>query len=227
MADRNEEQSLCVYCGIVPATTMDHVVPKCLFVPPLPSDMVTVPACKGCNQKKALNDPFLRDLLVMDLQCADFPIAKGLRTGKVMRAAKKNRSEVVRSIVKNARPKPMYTNGGLYLGHYPSIPLDGDRMDEIFQTIVRGLYYKLRLIRLPDNCVFEISRVDPLHIQEAIRDMEGIKAVGPLRIGEVFRCYVTYAIDNDHTTAWLLGFMGGFFLHVLTQTANEEKIVRR
>ncbi len=214
-----ENTVLCVYCGIEPPTTMDHVVPKCLFIPPLPQEMVTVPVCAGCNQKKALNDPFLRDVLVMDLQCADFPIAKELRQGKVMRAAKTKRSEVAHSIARKARPKPLYTNGGLYLGHYPSIPLDGERMDEIFKTIVRGLYYKLRSIRLPDDCIFEINRVDPVHVQDAVRDMEAIKAVGPLRIGEVFICYVTHATDDDHTTAWLLGFMGGFFLHVLTQSA--------
>jgi hypothetical protein len=182
--------------------------------------MVTVPACESCNQKKALDDPYLRDLLVMDLQCADHPVATALRRGKVMRAARTNRSEVTKSILKLARPKPLYTNGGLYLGHYPSIRLDGDRMDEIFKTIVRGLYYRLRGIRLPDNCVFEICRVDPVHVQDAIRNMEEIKAVGPCRIGDVFVCYATHATDDDHTTAWLLGFMGGFFLHVLTQSAD-------
>jgi len=64
---RKSPKGLCVYCGVNPATTRDHVIPECLFVPPLPSNMVTVPACADCNTtKKSQDDPYLRDMLVYD-----------------------------------------------------------------------------------------------------------------------------------------------------------------
>jgi len=64
---RKPPKGLCVYCGVNPATTRDYVIPECLFVPPLPSNMVTVPACADCNTtKKAQDDPYLRDMLVYD-----------------------------------------------------------------------------------------------------------------------------------------------------------------
>jgi 5-methylcytosine-specific restriction endonuclease McrA len=56
--------SECAYCGKVPADTIDHVVPRCLFRAPLPMNMITVPACSFCNKAKGKVDTFLRDFLV-------------------------------------------------------------------------------------------------------------------------------------------------------------------
>jgi 5-methylcytosine-specific restriction endonuclease McrA len=30
------DDGLCAYCGRFLATTIDHVIPRCLFIPPLP-----------------------------------------------------------------------------------------------------------------------------------------------------------------------------------------------
>jgi 5-methylcytosine-specific restriction endonuclease McrA len=49
MGKKKASKGLCVYCGERPAATRDHVIPKCLFDPPLPANMVTVPACEECN----------------------------------------------------------------------------------------------------------------------------------------------------------------------------------
>src|SRR5690349_9504843 len=52
-AKRRREQlskapKTCVFCGTA-ATTLDHVPPKNLFIPPRASDLVKVPACESCN----------------------------------------------------------------------------------------------------------------------------------------------------------------------------------
>src|SRR6266446_6964374 len=52
-AKRRKEQfrktpQTCVLCGERPATTMDHVPPKGLFLPPRPT-LITIPACEICN----------------------------------------------------------------------------------------------------------------------------------------------------------------------------------
>src|SRR6516225_8918075 len=53
-AKRRKEQfrktpQTCVLCGERPATTMDHVPPKALFLQPRPK-LITVPACAICNR---------------------------------------------------------------------------------------------------------------------------------------------------------------------------------
>jgi hypothetical protein len=52
-AKRRKEQfrktpQTCVLCGERPATTMDHVPPKGLFLRPRPT-LITIPACEVCN----------------------------------------------------------------------------------------------------------------------------------------------------------------------------------
>jgi hypothetical protein len=192
---------------------MDHVIPKSFFLPPLPSDMVTVPVCEPCNNKKSKNDSYLRDLLVMDLHCSEHPVAKVLMKGKVIRSARSNHSEVARA-AREARPKAKYSINGLYLGHYPSFPMDGVRLNESFATIVRGLYYRLRRIRLRDDYCFKISRVDSLHLHEAYEEMLKMKANGPYVLANVFGCLFVYVAEDPHMTSWLLWFYGGFVLQI-------------
>lgn len=46
---------VCVYCGNA-ATTRDHVPPRAVFVPPVPANLKTVPACRACNDAWARSD---------------------------------------------------------------------------------------------------------------------------------------------------------------------------
>ena len=64
----NPSAKVCGYCGDQPALTVDHVIPKSLFPRPLSKFMLTVPACKKCNEEKALDDDYLRDMMVIDIE---------------------------------------------------------------------------------------------------------------------------------------------------------------
>lgn len=50
----------------------------------------------------------------------------------------------------------------------------------------------------------------------------GLKSAGPYCLGAVFVFFVTHAADDGNTTAWLLGFLDGFFLHVFTQSSGGD-----
>jgi len=59
--------------------TEDHVVPKCLFPTVHPNDVPKVYACKACNnEEKSVNDTYLRDFLLFDMDSADHPIPQQL-----------------------------------------------------------------------------------------------------------------------------------------------------
>jgi hypothetical protein len=49
----------CYLCG-TPATTQDHIPPKCMFPKPRPTDLITVPSCCACNDKTKLDDEYFR-----------------------------------------------------------------------------------------------------------------------------------------------------------------------
>ncbi len=210
----------CVYCGTAPATTMDHVIPKCLFVPPLPA-MVTVPVCGGCNSRKSLSDSELRDRLVMDLYCSEHPQAKRLMGSTVVRAVRKNRSRLARAAVRGARRKPVYTPAGLYLGHAYAIPYDDTPLNETFETIVRGLYFHRMRTRIPDGYRFVIGRLERPNERRAIDAMKAWGAADPHGLGEVFWCMYVFDSGDRHTTRWLLCFFGGFLVTVDTYPQHE------
>jgi hypothetical protein len=217
---------MCAYCGVTPATTEDHVVPTCLFDGPLPPDIVKVPACNACNHAKSKDDGYLRDILITDMHCSDYPIAQALIGGKFKRAMQKNRSDFARAAVRRGCLKPMYSSGGVYLGHFHSVPLEVARVNQIFSTIARGLYFKLRGQRFPDGYSFEVMRVEPSRAQQAIDVMKAQGANGPYVLGRVFACLVMFAAEDPGVTLWLMQFYGGMFVTVKTeQTVSSEVIL--
>ncbi len=219
---RLKGQVNCAYCGLKLATTMDHVIPQCLFLPPLPEVMVTVPACDDCNNSKSKNDDYLRDFLVTDVYCSEHPVAKNLAAGKVARSAQKNRSRLARAAKTGAKWAPVYTPAGLYLGHAYSVPLEGERINEIFRTIVRGLYYWMGQgkERLPDDYVTEIRRVNDFNVREVVRGFQTVKAHGPYSLSNVFTFMATRTVEYPAVTAWLLGFYDGVYIFASTEPSG-------
>jgi hypothetical protein len=208
----------CAYCGASPAATRDHVVPKCLFIRPLPQDVVVVPACDACNKDKGKDDTYLRDVLVMDYQGSESPIAREIFDTKVMRAAQRNRSEVVRAAVTQACLIPHGTPGGLYLGQLPSFDLDSRRIQRIFSYIVRGLYYRVRRVPLPAECAITVRRVNAKEAEEIYHIIKGMNGNGLYRIGQgVFECAFMYADEEPRISMWLLAFYQRVFFIVDTE----------
>jgi hypothetical protein len=56
-------KKICVFC-LGPAESADHVPPKSWFAPPLPPNLITVPACEECNTGWEADAEWLRAILV-------------------------------------------------------------------------------------------------------------------------------------------------------------------
>ena len=213
----------CVYCGVNEGVTDDHVIPKCLFVPPLPNNMVVVPACRPCNEEKGGDDTYLRDMLVVDWENDPHPLAQGDLKGKVIRAIGRNRSHLVRDGRQTRRPTPVTTPAGLYLGTAPAIPMDPARIDRIFGRIVRGLYYRLYAEnRLPIDTAFEVGKVHPMKKQELLEFLGRKGGMGYHSLGDPFDCAFNIAKDEPSVSYWLLRFMNVFVL-VFTNAAKPRQ----
>jgi hypothetical protein len=202
----------CVYCGNFGKVTRDHVIPKSLFVPPYPEDFITVPACTKCNGEKAKNDDFLRDFLVADYRADKNPIVRTLLYGKgkivqdgnVTRAFMRNHSKLSREAVMKAQIKPLMSPGGVFLGEYPTFEVDENRINLIFEELIRGLYYHILKKPLPKNFTFELWGVQPHNYTKLI---ENFKAIKTGKIGEfAFEYALWYSTETPERTMWLLLF---------------------
>lgn len=178
----------CVYCGNVTKVSRDHVIPECLFTQPYPPNLITVPACDPCNNAKSKNDDFFRDLLTCDLFVSENPIAqKGFE--KMLSSDRQGSSVIARKIRASSRLEPLRTRAGIYLGDYPTFPIDEERVKTIFETIVRGLYYDARRQRFPDGYTFEVRRYYPWQFEEVWQDYQRLHLdARALGVGDVFFC---------------------------------------
>lgn len=196
----------CVYCGEIKEVSREHVIPKCLFVKPYPPNLITVKACDDCNNAKSLNDDYFRDFLVADNWVSQSPIAQQIFHQKMLSSQRQGKSLIARETVRKAKLEPFYTKGGIYLGDYYSIPVDGERIEKIFETFVRGLYYDSQKQRFPDGYVFELYRHFPWDFKDVTESFFSRLHPNSITLGKVFGCAFTKAHEDRFTSLWLFWF---------------------
>ena len=199
---------MCTYCCNETEVTRDHVVPRALFVGAYPSDPVIVPSCRPCNVGKSRDEPYFSDYLTLDLGGSQSPTAMELFQTKVRRSHLKDKSELIRSVIDTAEVKPLYSSGGVYLGHYPQAPINAQRIVSVLQLMVRGLYYDCCKELLPQSCHIEVFRHNPWDQQGVIDRFFAQGTPATRKIGDVFACGFYRAKDNPTATFWLLIFYG-------------------
>jgi len=219
MSHKRKNASVCVYCGLKPGTTDDHVLPRCLFAPMARRDMIKVPACLQCNNvKKSLDDDWLRDLLAADADA--HPALSQFARDKFFSAVAQNKSALGRTLRETMRWEARYTSRGIYLGHYPTSTIDGERVTTLFSRIVQGLYYHALKRRLPAICTYEVARLDGLHGGEVVNSLLRAGGNGPHSLGgDGAGCVYMYGAEDASVTHWVLWFYNSIFITVSTEPA--------
>ena len=155
----------CVYCGTNVATTKDHVLPECLFLPPLPNNLIRVPACQPCNLKLSQDQDYLRDYLITDARTEWHPTARALMAGSLTVARDTNRSRL-------ARTAQAHKDRGR------NIPIEVATIYRLYQMMVCGMFYYLFEKRVPAECIVSIFPADPNDSQAKARVETHIREVG-------------------------------------------------
>jgi hypothetical protein len=75
----------CYMCD-QPATSKEHVPPRCLFPKGQRDRLITVPSCDTHNREKSQDDEYLRDVLNMTLQASHNAVSQEIVSGPLMRA---------------------------------------------------------------------------------------------------------------------------------------------
>lgn len=119
---------LCVYCGAL-ADSDDHAPSRCFLQRPLPSNLITLPACKKCNVKFSTDENIVT--IIMALTSCHPDLRRDCQPGgRVHRALERDRR--LRSLVESHRRAD---------GNFE---LTGDLLnsfDRVFCKTVQGLYY--------------------------------------------------------------------------------------
>lgn len=202
-----QTRGVCTYCQNAAAEDRDHVLARCLFIAPLPSNLPTVPSCRLCNRSKAVDDEFLRDYLVADIVGSQSPTAKRIFEAKTRKASSRNSSELARTVRRKGSVKPLHTNSGIYLGDFPQAPVDPERFDRLFKKVIGGLYFRFTGgDHIPISYPCEVLRIMPWEERRAWTTFQefNLNHCGPF--ADVFRGACARVEEDLRSTMWWLTF---------------------
>jgi hypothetical protein len=134
------DDEICCLCGLRLANTRDHLFPKCLFIPPRPTNLPTIPACKQCNQELSKDEEAFRVFVAAGMAHEKDtgnriwrdkirPDLQGKRKG-----LKKHISSMVKEIKVVLKP-------GDNTVLVPIIEMDRGVVNRVLHKIAKGLYY--------------------------------------------------------------------------------------
>lgn len=120
----------CVYCP-ESATTSDHAPPRCLLRRPLPSNLLTLPACAKCNSGFSFHENVVRALLTLISTHPELVAERG-PDGRLARAFE--RDQTLRGILERSRQPD---------GNYGLTDELLSSLHRVFCKTVQGLFYGL------------------------------------------------------------------------------------
>jgi len=161
-------KSLCVYCGVL-ADSKDHAPPKCLMLPPLPSNLITLPACEGCNNGFSFDENVVRAFISL---VGNHPHLEEERKPGGWFERTMQRNPKIRQILEEARQSD---------GNYALKGALLDSVRRVFFKTVQGMFYGLYDRLVPNKDLF-LLRVDDQR-QTSVEDV--IAAIRPNPIEDI------------------------------------------
>jgi hypothetical protein len=217
MAKRKSYIGKCVFCGSTGSVTDDHVPPKAIFAKPRPSDLITVPGCKKCNQGWSLDDEYFRTALCLSNKTADERNATDGRRAAMRSLQREEAKGLAKMFLSRTFPKEVYSPEGIYLGKRLAFTVDFKRIQKVVAKITRGLFYKESGRILPKNYSVSVDSNDTLEQMDAnqLHELQDI-IIKPLLstqeriVGDgTFRYRHAIPDDGDgFVSVWALTFYG-------------------
>jgi hypothetical protein len=131
---------------------------------------------------------------------------------------------------------PRFSPSGLYLGQQPAISFDGPRIGRTAERIVKGLFYRVRGRRLPDDHAVKVTHssqfpqtfaVHP-QVELTLRQLIAVINAEPAhQLGDAFAFKWLQAPNGPDRSMWLLYFYGQmhFFCSTSAQTSIANSTV--
>lgn len=197
----------CVYCQARPGTTKDHVVPKSIYLPPYPPNLMTVKACEVCNNDdKSKGDTDLRDYLVLDKDGSTHLVARELLFGGLWRSMREGHSRIAKSAAE-ATMQPHVTRNGIYLGDYPTAEIEDEHINRALSMMVRGLSFRTGRHLIPPDYVIKVGRIPNYQMKDHTLRVASVAPLGFVEQGKyLFEAAYLRADSDPATSLWLLLF---------------------
>ncbi len=191
---------ICVICGKNPVTGRDHLPPQCIFPKPRPSDLITVPACDGCNNKRSGLDE-------------EFKVAIGIQAGHGEEGERRFHEQTSRTLSYNRRLRgeiastmkevEIRSPAGLVLGSAMAVLLRSNSYDLIINRIIKGLHWHHTGYILGDDV--DVTVYWHQNLDKKTYDMAKNWATGIVGDGQFIYKYAIFD-EAPMASAWILQF---------------------
>lgn len=207
-----EDKEICFICGMPRADSRDHVIPACLFAPPLPDNLLTLPAHHKCHNQ--LQEEYFRSIAA-GLGSESSKTANVLWEGKVARSIQRNSPLQGSLRTSLLRKVDLVSPGGIWLGTAPGIRVDRDRFYPTLEKIVRGLYQHHTGRYLPVDATFNWAINEPLEGERLKLFQLSTQGIS---YPDVFECRFGVAADDKiEISVWWLNFYSGLVMRCVTR----------
>jgi hypothetical protein len=207
-----DDSDICFVCGTPGADMRDHVLFDCLFVPPRPSNLLTLPARYRCQNK--LQEEYFRNIAA-GLGLDTSHTAHTLWEDKVYRSLQRNRPLRDSLRASLLRKVNLVSSGGIWLGTAPGIRIDRDRFYPALEKIIRGLYRYHMGRYLSANTIFNWAINEPLQ-GERLKIFQ--LAIPGISYPDVFECRFGVASDDKtEMSIWWLRFYQELTMRCMTR----------
>jgi len=206
---KKRKKQECVFCGKIAYTQSDHIPPENLFPKPRPSTLITVPSCPECHRKTTKDDEYFRLMIINREHVAKQPEAKKI-IPKIKKSLQRSESRAFSTSFYNSlRTREAFTVNGIYLGNVITCLPNDARIQKVSNRIIKGLFYNLKKIRVPDECKIESCVIQGLIDEEEtceIRNAFKYLGMKPNVIAKGVFKYFYYFDQNSIDSTWLLVF---------------------
>ncbi len=201
----------CYICGSAPGTTKDHIFAKSLFVPPLPQDMLTAPACSACQQAIQPDEEVFRNFVAAG-SYGD-ATAWALWEGKVA-GSFENSPGLRTTFINSIKTIEWKSPGGVILGDVTVVEADKDRTEKVIRKMVRGLFYKDSGGQvMPFDVSYRIEQVTPMTEPLPPQVMDIYHGIELRTVGDDVR-YKFQIVDGEPrmTVSWMAFYSKMMFI---------------
>jgi hypothetical protein len=207
----------CVFCGVPDPTTRDHVPPECLYPSPPPPNLITVPACRTCNESFMKDDEWLRLVLTIRENIKTNPDRNAVLPSVQASVMNPSAPGFRKAFKRDLQLVPRFSPSGLYMGLHAAYVADGARLDGMAKRMTKGLFYKVKGHRLPGTYgvnALNLSRLNDASLagtefkQVALDSVALLKQEQTVTKGDTFSYRWLQSPNGPERTIWLLSFYG-------------------
>ena len=204
------KNSICAYCGSPDDLEEDHIPPKNLFPKPRPSNLISVPACKLCHGNTSKDDEYFRLKILMRQGVQSNPSAHVTWTAVLHSLSRNQATGLRKRALLDFVDIELKTKSGLYVGKRLGYNVDMNRIRNVIQRIVRGLYFveSGNPLGLKSEVLVYVEEDLQERPSEAMKQiLQYIKALSPKIIGNnVFLYRYQIMKEKPFISVWGMSF---------------------